>query len=56
VSVVLHFGLWARVERDEMRTMARALGVCVELHYLDVPAEELWAAYRGTERVATLGQ
>jgi predicted kinase len=42
VSVVLDFGLWARIERDEMRSGARRLGVGVELHYLDVPAEELW--------------
>jgi predicted kinase len=42
LSVVLDFGLWARVERDEMRTVARRLGVGVELHYLDVPTEELW--------------
>ena len=42
VSVVLDFGLWARVERDEMRTAARDMGVGVELHYLDVPKEELW--------------
>ncbi len=42
LSVVLDFGLWARSERDEMRSVARALGVGVELHYLDVPADELW--------------
>jgi predicted kinase len=42
LSVVLDFGLWARIERDEMRSAARALGVGVELHYLDVPTEELW--------------
>lgn len=42
LSVVLDFGLWARIERDEMRIAARALGVGVELHYLEVPAEELW--------------
>ena len=42
LSVVLDFGLWARVERDEMRTVARALGVGVELHYLGVPLDELW--------------
>jgi predicted kinase len=42
LSVVLDFGLWARIERDEMRSVARGLGVGVELHYLDVPAEELW--------------
>jgi predicted kinase len=42
VSVVLDFGLWSRAERDELRSAARSLGVGVELHYLDVPADELW--------------
>jgi predicted kinase len=42
LSVVLDFGLWARVERDEFRAAARSLGVGVELHYLDVPIDELW--------------
>ena len=42
LSVVLDFGLWARTERDEMRSAARDLGVGVELHYLDVPPDELW--------------
>jgi predicted kinase len=42
LSVVLDFGLWARVERDEMRSAARGLGVGVELHFLDVPVDELW--------------
>jgi predicted kinase len=42
LSVVLDFGLWARSERDEMRSAARRLGIAVELHFLDVPADELW--------------
>ena len=42
VSVVLDFGLWARIERDELRSAARGLGVGVELHYVDVPTDELW--------------
>lgn len=42
LSVVVDFGLWARVERDEMRSVARSLGVGVELHYLDTPDDELW--------------
>ena len=40
-SVILEWGHWARVERDEKRLGARAVGVGVELHYLDVPLEEL---------------
>jgi predicted kinase len=42
VSVVLDFGLWARAERDQKRTVARHLGVGVELHYLNAPVDELW--------------
>jgi predicted kinase len=40
-SVILEWGHWARVERDEKRLGARALGAGVELHYLDAPLEEL---------------
>ena len=40
-SVILEWGHWARVERDEKRLGARALGVEVELHYLSAPLEEL---------------
>jgi predicted kinase len=40
-SVILEWGHWARMERDEKRLAARALGVGVELHYLDAPLEEL---------------
>jgi predicted kinase len=40
-SVILEWGHWARVERDEKRLGARALRVGVELHYLEVPVEEL---------------
>lgn len=42
LNVVVDFGLWARIERDEMRGVARGLGVGVELHYLDAPVDELW--------------
>ena len=42
LSVVLDFGLWARVERDDMRSAARTLGVGVELHYVSAPTDELW--------------
>jgi predicted kinase len=42
LSVVLDFGLWARIERDEFRAAVRELGLGVELHYLDAPTDELW--------------
>ena len=56
LSVVLDFGLWARIERDEMRSVARGLGVGVELHYLDVPTDELWRRIEARNSAATLGQ
>ncbi len=41
-SVILESGFWSRAERDEKRLAARELGAGVELHYLDVPLDELW--------------
>ena len=42
VSVVLDYGLWSRQERDLFRARGEALGARVELHFLDVPGDELW--------------
>lgn len=39
--VILESGFWLRADRDQKRLGARALGVRVELHYLDVPFDEL---------------
>ena len=39
--VIFEKGLWLRSERDEKRREARELGVDIELHYFDVPADEL---------------
>ena len=41
ISVILESGFWLRSDRDEKRLGARALGVPVELRYLDVPIDEL---------------
>jgi predicted kinase len=49
-SVILEWGFWARVERDELREVARSLGVGVELRFLDVPFDEL--VRRVVERTA----
>jgi predicted kinase len=40
-SCILDFGLWSREERDALRLRARAQGVRVELHFLDVEPDEL---------------
>lgn len=43
VDVILENGFWWRAERDEYRSRAKALGARVELHFLDVSRDELWA-------------
>jgi predicted kinase len=40
-SCILDFGLWSREERDALRLRARAEGVRVELHFVDVEPDEL---------------
>ena len=52
-SVILEWGHWARVERDEKRLGARALGAGVELHYLDAPLDEL---IKRSDRRTTSGE
>jgi len=42
LSVILENGFWARQERTIFQSKARALGASVELHFLDVPKDELW--------------
>lgn len=41
-TIILENGFWGREERDKLRLEAHALGLRIELHYLDVPFEELW--------------
>jgi predicted kinase len=40
-NVILDYGFWAREEREEYRSRARQLGASSEIHFLDVPSEEL---------------
>ena len=42
-SVILENGFWSRAERDVYRERAVKLGARVELHFLDVDLDELWA-------------
>jgi predicted kinase len=39
--VILDFGFWAREEREDYRSRAKQLGARSEVHFLDVPADEL---------------
>jgi predicted kinase len=40
-NVILDFGFWAREEREDYRSRASLLGASSEVHFLDVPEEEL---------------
>ena len=41
-NVILDFGFWSRIERDDFRYRARKLGVTFKMHYMDVPNIELY--------------
>jgi predicted kinase len=43
IDVVLEWGFWSRDERARYRSEAEALGARVELRYLEVGRDELWA-------------
>jgi predicted kinase len=40
-NVILDYGFWAREEREDYRLRAKQLGAGSEVHYLDVPEDEL---------------
>jgi predicted kinase len=40
-NVILDFGFWAREEREDFRSQAKQLGASSEIHFLDVPDNEL---------------
>jgi predicted kinase len=40
-NVILDFGFWAREEREDFRSRAKSLGASSEVHFLDVPEDEL---------------
>ena len=41
MNVILDFGFWAREEREDYRLRAKRIGASSEVHFLDVPEEEL---------------
>lgn len=54
-NVILDYGFWAREEREDYRLRAKQLGASSEVHFLDVPPEELLRrlARRNAERSLT---
>ena len=54
-SVILESGFWLKSDRDEKRAGAGALGVAVELHWLDVPLDERWRRVERRNAQAAFG-
>lgn len=54
-SVVLEYGFWGRSERDQKRAEARAIGVPIDLYYLNPGLEELWRRLRARNQRAAHG-
>ena len=40
-NAILDFGFWAREEREDFRSRAKRLGAASEVHFLEVPSDEL---------------
>lgn len=42
IDVILDFGMWKRIEREDYRTRASLLGAATIVHFLDVPTDVLF--------------
>ena len=51
-DVILDFGLWAKVERDELRDLAQSLGADFRIHYMACELDELWHRIEIRNRMA----
>jgi predicted kinase len=49
IHVILDFGFWARVEREDYRGRAARLGCASEVHFLDVSEEVLFERIRNRQ-------
>ena len=54
-SIILEDGLWRRDERDRLREVAHKLGAAIEIHYFDVPFDELWRRLEARNAMGACG-
>jgi predicted kinase len=50
-SIILEDGLWTRDERDRHRETACKLGATTEIHYFNLPFDELWRRLEGRNAI-----
>lgn len=51
-DVILDFGFWAKVERDELRALAQSIGADFKIHYMACGSDELWRRIEIRNRMA----
>ncbi|HEX8731004.1 MAG TPA: ATP-binding protein [Ktedonobacterales bacterium] len=54
-SIIVEDGVWRRDERDSYREVAHKLGATIELHYFDLPFDELWRRLEGRNALRVHG-
>jgi hypothetical protein len=55
LSVILEDGTWQRAERDDLRQFAAKVGADTEMHYFDLPFDELWRRLKIRNEAAPYG-
>ncbi|HKV82970.1 MAG TPA: AAA family ATPase [Ktedonobacterales bacterium] len=54
-SIIVEDVLWRRDERDRHREVAHTLGAAIEIHYFDVPCDELWRRLEARNAIGAIG-
>ena len=54
-SIIVEDVLWRRDERDRHREVAHTLGAAIEIHYFDVPFDELWRRLEARNAIGAIG-
>jgi hypothetical protein len=54
-SIIVEDGLWTRDERERLREVAHKLGAAIEIHYFDVPFDELWRRLEARNALGAFG-
>ena len=54
-SIIVEDGLWRRDERDSYREVAHKLGAAIEIHYFDLPFDELWRRLEARNALGAFG-
>ena len=54
-SIIVEDGHWSRAERDKQRDDVRELGALLELHYFDLPFDEIWRRLDGRNKKGDFG-